>query len=361
MDAYPADYFEARDRFCRQAQCIDWSPGSLSLQQQSSENMSALSIDWAATGAEDPSRTLIVSSGLHGVEGFFGSAVQLRALESIFTRWTPPDGLRVVFVHALNPFGFANRRRVDDQNIDPNRNFKLPQVEHTGSAEQYRRMNHWLNPPSAPARIDLFRWQACIAILRHGLPTLKQAVAGGQHDYPRGLFYGGRERSTVFRDFDALWADWTRKAARVLHIDLHTGLGRFADYKLLIDYGIDADESLWLSEGFGEDRLDAGDSTGIAYRAGGNLGRWCRATYDSGRYLYLCAEFGTYGPLAVLGALRAENRAHFYSAPSSPAYARAKERMMNAFCPRDPGWRATALRNGLSLVNQALRALADTP
>ena len=250
---------------------------------------------------------------------FFGSAVQLQALATIFSKWTAPDGLRVVFVHALNPFGFANRRRVDEQNIDPNRNFKHSHEEYTGCAEQYRQLNHWLNPKTSPSRIDLFRWQASMAILKHGLPTLKQAVAGGQHVFPRGLFYGGRERSTVFRSFETLWTDWTRKAGRVLHIDLHTGLGRFANYKLLLNSGLDVDELSWLSDAFGAENLDAGDSNGIAYHAGGNLGGWCHATYESGQYLYLCAEFGTYGPLAVLGALRAENQAHFHAAPTSPS------------------------------------------
>jgi hypothetical protein len=42
---------------------------------------SDLSINVAFAGSEQPSRVLIVTSGLHGVEGFFGSAIQVALLE----------------------------------------------------------------------------------------------------------------------------------------------------------------------------------------------------------------------------------------------------------------------------------------
>src|SRR5580765_4989856 len=43
-----------------------------------------LTIDVAITPGSRPDRALVISSGIHGVEGFFGSAVQLAALEE----WT---------------------------------------------------------------------------------------------------------------------------------------------------------------------------------------------------------------------------------------------------------------------------------
>jgi hypothetical protein len=357
-DAYPASYHEARERFRRQARALGWSLASHSLPSATAGG-EALSIDWAATGADDPGRTLMISSGLHGIEGFFGSAVQLAALESIFPDWTVPPGLRVVCVHALNPYGFAERRRFDEQNIDPNRNFKLPHEEYAGCPEEYRRLNDWLNPPSAPGAIDLFRWQAGVVILRYGLPALRQAIAGGQHEYPQGLFFGGHGPSPVFQNYEALWAQWTRKAPRVLHLDIHTGLGRSGEYKLLLDTAIDDDEMEWLSGAFGAEQLSECGGGEVAYQSVGSLGHWCRATYP-GRYVYLCAEFGTFGPLKVLAALRAENRAHHFASSSSPALRRAKERLLNAFCPHSRRWRERALRNGLALVRQACGALAET-
>lgn len=357
-DAFSASYHEARERFRRQARALGWSLERHALDDADRDG-EGLSIDWAATGADDPERTLLLSSGLHGVEGFFGSALQLAALESIFPEWEPAPGLRVVCVHALNPYGFAELRRFDEQNIDPNRNFKLPHEEYAGCRKEYRRLNAWLNPPSPPAAIDLFRLQACLVVLRYGLPALRQAIAGGQHEFPQGLFFGGHGPSMVFQNYQALWARWTRNAPRVLHLDIHTGLGRSGEYKLLLDTEIDSDEMQWLSAAFGREQLADCGGGEVAYQSVGSLGHWCRAI-SAGQYLYLCAEFGTFGPLTVLGALRAENRAHHFADPSSPAFRRAKDRLLTAFCPRSPAWREKALRNGLTLIGQARDACSDT-
>ena len=67
-------------------------------------------------------RALIVSSGLHGVEGPFGSAVQVAALPHLAA--LHESGMRVVLIHALNPYGFAWGRRVDAANVDLNRAFR---------------------------------------------------------------------------------------------------------------------------------------------------------------------------------------------------------------------------------------------
>ena len=56
-----------------------------------------LTIDAAVFGTGN--KTLVLSSGLHGVEGFAGSAIQLQLLKTGL-----PKDIRVVLLHALNPF-----------------------------------------------------------------------------------------------------------------------------------------------------------------------------------------------------------------------------------------------------------------
>nr|MBA2540824.1 DUF2817 domain-containing protein [Deltaproteobacteria bacterium] len=71
-----------------------------------------LTTDWVylpATGT--PQRLIIVTSGVHGAEAFVGSAVQ----EMLMGEWLPAaklDTTSVLFVHALNPWGYKHRRRV---------------------------------------------------------------------------------------------------------------------------------------------------------------------------------------------------------------------------------------------------------
>ncbi len=80
-----------------------------------------LAIDVASIGPDDAESVLLIVSGTHGVEGFTGSALQHHWLEQHAA--ARPAQLRVVLVHALNPYGFAWVRRVNEDNVDLNRNF----------------------------------------------------------------------------------------------------------------------------------------------------------------------------------------------------------------------------------------------
>ena len=80
-------------------------------------------IDVATVGAREPSWAVVVSSGVHGVEGFFGSAIQLAWLSGQTAGEPPPGGGVVVLIHAVNPSGFARLRRTNEHNVDLNRNF----------------------------------------------------------------------------------------------------------------------------------------------------------------------------------------------------------------------------------------------
>jgi hypothetical protein len=67
---------------------------------------------------------LIVSSACHGVEGYCGSGVQVFALHDDEWRAKARDaGVAVLYIHALNPYGFSHLRRVTQENVDLNRNF----------------------------------------------------------------------------------------------------------------------------------------------------------------------------------------------------------------------------------------------
>lgn len=81
-----------------------------------------LATDILRLGPATAPKALIIVSGTHGIEGYCGSACQRAILQSGTCTRLPP-GVRVYLVHALNPFGFAMGRRVDEHNVDLNRNF----------------------------------------------------------------------------------------------------------------------------------------------------------------------------------------------------------------------------------------------
>ena len=127
-----------------------------------------------------------MSSGVHGVEGFFGSAVQLAWLSRQAAGERPPNDGAVVLIHAVNPYGFAKLRRTNEDNVDLNRNYLDTDDAYAGAPDGYEALNRFLNPASPPSSLDPFRLKALWHIRRLGLPTLKTAVAGGSTGFHKG-------------------------------------------------------------------------------------------------------------------------------------------------------------------------------
>jgi hypothetical protein len=345
---FSPDYATARDRFRSAATRAGATLYSLPLSATGPAG-EALTIDIAWLGPRDVANVVLHTSGLHGVEAFAGSAVQLALLED------PPAavaGGALVLAHVLNPWGMAWLRRVNENNVDLNRNFVRDGETWSGAPEAYRRIDATLNPPSAPSR-DFFFLRAQALALRHGFHALKQAVAEGQYEFPRGLFYGGRELQEGPRRF----LDWVRShlrdARRVLAIDVHTGLGPWAGETLFCDAGDGAAPPELLASALW--RRPAAEP-GAGYTIRGGMGARLPQALPRAELGFVLQELGTYPALTVLHALREENRWHHFG--GGRLEHPAKKRLVEALCPADPQWRERALARGLALVSRLWPAAA---
>src|SRR5690625_4289567 len=83
---------------------------------------STLTTDVAVLGPDSADSALVIVSGTHGPEGFVGSAAQIALLDAL-ARDMPALPLRIVLIHAINPWGFAHISRTTENNVDLNRNF----------------------------------------------------------------------------------------------------------------------------------------------------------------------------------------------------------------------------------------------
>ena len=149
---FSSSYSEARHRFLDAARAVNADVHSHALDAASPDK---LAIDVATLGEpHDPA--LVISSGIHGVEGYFGSAVQLALLQQLKLA-NHRKNIRYVLIHGVNPYGFAQGRRVNEDNTDLNRNFMLNVSAYAGAPEGYARLNGLLNPPSPPSRFEPFK------------------------------------------------------------------------------------------------------------------------------------------------------------------------------------------------------------
>lgn len=354
LDVFPNDYTSARARFRLAAERLGGRIESHAIAPRGPSG-EELALDAVRFGPPDAHGLLALSSGLHGVEGFFGSAVQVAALEHASITQSLPPGIGVLFLHALNPYGFAWVRRPDESNIDPNRNFLLPGQRYEGCPDGYRRLESLLNPKRPPARFDGFHLIASAAALWHGRRTLGQAIPAGQYEYPQGLFYGGTQPGSTHRILAANLPRWIGSAGRIVHLDFHTGLGRSGSYKLLLETARHADRLPEYIAHFGQKSLSECGGATVEYLARGGLATWCEATFPDRDYNFLCAEFGTHAPLDVLAGLRAENQAHHWGKPDEPGTLRAKRRLKELFCPAAEAWRHQVIAASMQLIGNALR------
>jgi Protein of unknown function (DUF2817) len=344
---FSPDYRTARERF-RSAS----SARGFRLETHPIDEANDLTIDVAVGGDENPSRLVVVSSGLHGVEGFLGSAIQTAILEDQSDRWALPPGSGLVLLHALDPFGFDRLRRVDAGNVDLNRNFLIDGEAFTDAPPIYREIDWILNPRKPPGWFDLLAIESIPTVLRHGKTELKRAIAGGQYEFPLGLFFGGHEATQTRRLLEEQMPRWIGVAEQVIHLDIHTGLGPPRNLALLLEDCVTPARARWLADRFGRHRVEWGGDP-ISYPTRGGFGAWCQTTFADRSYDFLCTEFGTLSGSKVIAALRAENQAHHWGKPGDPATIRAKRRMIEAFAPADPGWRESSLSKGLSTIGQA--------
>lgn len=346
-------YTQARRRFIEAARAVNASVHSYAIDAASTDD---LTIDVAIIGPDtDPA--LVVSSGLHGIEGFFGSAVQLALLQRLCAT-NDQHGIRFVLIHAANPYGFAHLRRANEDNVDLNRNFMTSAGDYAGAPGGYAGLNGLLNPESPPSRFEPFKAKALWNIWRTGLPALKETVARGQYEYPRGLFYGGKQPCASTRIIQNHCDTWLGASQHIVHIDLHTGLGPYGNYKLLLTESDYAKRRDSYTETFGADHIEPlTKPDGMAYRVSGQWGPWMQQHFQMRDYRFAGAEFGTYDVIRVIAALRAENRAHHHCAPGDPAYLRAKAELRECFCPASPAWRNQVMESGLRVIDQGTQAL----
>jgi Protein of unknown function (DUF2817) len=97
----------------------------------------------------------------------------------------------------------------------------------------------------------------------------------------------------------------------VVHLDLHSGLGKHGKFKLLVPGKRSQTELKHYSTFLGPEIELLGDDHGIAYKTKGDFGHFMLSIAQTIDYHFFLAEFGTYSGIRVLRALRAENQAHF--------------------------------------------------
>jgi hypothetical protein len=359
FDRLPLTYGECRARFERMAAATGLDPVARSISARG-PNDEELAVHAVMLGAVRPTRALVVMSGVHGVEGFIGSALQCAFVER-HAATTLPDDVGVLVIHAVNPWGMAWWRRQNEHNVDLNRNWRRSDRDPVHN-DAYDELHPFACPDvdDLPDPATLFAASQRL-VAERGLVWVRDAITVGQYRHRDGLHFGGDRTEESTAIVEDLVVDHLAGAERVLTIDLHTGHGPAGAVTLLSDQAPGTAQDDFLRRHFGHDRVEATadnpDATtgiksgqianGIAQVIGG---RTCFAT---------SVEFGTRSDGAQLAATYREQWVHRRGDRSIPAHAAAVWEYRCCFTPDDPTWEHAAMRDGGDLLDAALAAVTS--
>lgn len=351
LDSFAANYAEARYKFL--AACR-YKPGYLqSLQHPDCTfDNQPLYTDLFLTGDESASKLLVVISGTHGVEGFCGSAAQVNWL-----RHEPPitSDVALLFIHALNPFGFANLRRVNEDNIDLNRNFidfnEIPNNTAYRAFAADLLPEQWGDDTLAETDRKFTEYR-----LKHGQTKLDEAISAGQYQYPDGLFYGGDKPSWSHHNIRKIIADYNIAGrSQVAVIDIHSGLGPYGYGEVICDHPPQSISTGLAKRWFGDSVTEPALGTSTSVPKFGLMDyAWHRALMDHGCYVTL--EFGTYPAAQMVPVLQEEN--YCWQKPvSASRKSSLQQRLRDYFFPDRQDWKEMVLFRSIQVMTQALNGL----
>ncbi len=354
---FAQSYAEARAKFVSAAETagLDVEPH---LHPMLGRDGEALAMDIALDGARDASRLLIITSGCHGVEGFCGSGLQHAFLQDGTWRQQAHDaGVAVLYVHALNPYGFSWWRRVTHENVDLNRNFHdfsgpLP------ANPAYDEVAAMLVPPTWPPSDDI-NAQTARFIAERGMTELQAAVSGGQHGHPEGLFFGGRNPTWSNVTLRHVLRDHGRHCTRLAWIDLHTGLGPRGHGERIFACRDDAAALTRARAWWGPQVTSIYDGSSTSAMLTGLMWNAVYEECPQAEYTGIALEYGTVPMMDVLDALRADQWIENHPDADPELQHRIKRSVRDAFYIDEDDWKAQVIEQGFDAAHLALKGLTS--
>lgn len=357
-DRLPLTYDECRARFRRSAAVAGLAVEPHAIAARGPDGQ-GLTVDVVALGPPAPRSALVVLSGVHGVEGFIGSALQCDLLEVLVAAPPPPDAA-VVVVHAVNPWGMAHGRRQNESNVDLNRNWR--RSDSVPTANDDYDLVHPLACPDTPSlpSVDELLVAALDLVDRWGLDRVRDAITRGQYRHPDGLHYGGEVTEESDRILEAAVLPRVLGAERLLLVDLHTGHGPAGEITCLSDAPPGSAQDRLLAEVFPGVRVEATADNPDATTGtkSGQIGNGIRDAVDAPESASTSVEFGTTPDEEQLAATFLESWVHRHGDPDDPTHQAVRWAYRCCFTPDDADWERRCLTGGTALVDRALAWLA---
>ncbi len=364
-------YNDCRKNFLKQAEGIRQQYKDVQIADLKIESRidNDLTIDYIYIPAQkSPKRLLILTSAVHGVEGYVGSAIQQMVLKELI-KDVNLDDLGILVIHGINPFGFKNNRRFTENNVDLNRNSSIDNSLYSYKNEGYRTLNKFLNQKEKVSLTSLgnffFQLHAIQKIIRNSMGSLRQAVLQGQYQYEKGIYFGGKALEPSIVAVTPLIQQAAQTYDLVFNIDLHTGYGANGTLHLFPNPLKDKDKKTRIENIFEGYPIDWGDGDDF-YIITGDFTTYVGSTVPDKDYMTMIFEFGTLDTQTTMGSIKAlhnvmmENQGFQYGYDSKKDEIEVESRYLQGYYPPSPEWRSKVLHDAREVLMQAIKKYQET-
>ena len=307
-------------------------------------------------------KLLLLVSGTHGIEGFTGGAVQLMFMEELIES-VLEQGTGVALIHSFNPYGQKYLRKTTEFNIDLNRNCVQDRKIFNSHNPGYKKMNRFLEPKGKvrknSAKNRYFYVAAVWKILRDSFSSLRQSALQGQFDFPRGLYYGGKEyapQTTILKDaLSPIFNDYSL----IFSIDIHSAYGKWGKLHLFPNPESDTRIKSMLTSLFKGYPIHWGDTEDF-YTITGDLSGFLKGINPDATTLCMPFEFGTmnshmfFGSLISIQRMILENQGHFFGYKNDRHEEKVKREFLEMYYPGSHSWRSQVIGQSRRMLKLCL-------
>jgi len=350
MDSlFPESYEASRARFLRNVELLRPRWHASRLESHQLKDHPDLSIDWFWAEPRVKENLVMISTAEHGIEGYVGSAM-LKVFMDEFAPQLNPENTGLLLVHAINPWGMKHHFRVNQNNVDLNRNFVLSENYDPKINPDYDLIENFLNPQKPVGTLSAEAVPFLAKVVKNmifpGKVRVQAASLLGQHRHPKGIYFGGtqlEEETAVLMDlYHTALADYQN----FFQVDMHTGYGPRYQMTVVIP-PVDPNPSAEAVSKYNYPLIQKIDADEF-YAISGDMGEYVYRLRDAefpNKNVFACGfEFGTYGDSlpALIRSLRStilENQLRHHGAASPEAEAQIRAEYEELFYPAEAKWR----------------------
>ncbi len=302
---------------------------------------SPLWLDLIQLGKPTADVCLVFLSAVHGVEGFCGSACQNYILENqhLFR------DIGCLIIHAVNPYGYANLSRTNEDNIDLNRHF----VDFTKPVPPnpiYAKIADFFLPKIWGENYFSQLIQQIKAIFPEDtLENIQKNIYRGQFAWDKGIFYGGSAPSWSKIIIEEIFKAISPNKRHIICIDIHSGLGSYG-IPSLIHCRSDANSLQRAKQWFAHDLTSWEEENAVSSYFDGKLLIGLARQFNNIAMTNFTLEFGSRPKQVTLHAILTDNWLRSKEInPKNQEYKKLQHIVKDAFAPEEEQWQQQVISN----------------